>query len=140
MQMDSLYYTMMGWTRRRPSGVVQVSQTKTLDEMLTLAQTYTAQRLTQGQVLDLSADNPYDRQAAVAYAHEWVGQRNDEWGDYGMYGGNCQNFVSQALLAGGIPMDIEGDAVWKWYGSTPSDTNRASGRSASFSGVEAFLS
>ena len=37
-------------------------------------------------------------------------------------------------------MDIEGDAVWKWYGSTPSDTNRASGRSASFSGVEAFLS
>ncbi len=46
MQMDSLYYTMMGWTRRRSSdGAVQVSSSQTLDEMISLAQTYTASAL-----------------------------------------------------------------------------------------------
>ena len=37
-------------------------------------------------------------------------------------------------------MDIQGSAVWKWYGSTPSQTAEAQGRSASWTGVGSFRS
>lgn len=63
------------------------------------------------------ADYEYYREEAVAYAMQYVGARNSEWPDYTGHGGNCQNYASQCLLAGGIPMDITGEAVWKWYGS-----------------------
>lgn len=85
------------------------------------------------------ATHSYDREAAVAYARQWAADRNEQWADYSMNGGNCQNFVSQCLYAGGIPMDIQGDYVWKWYGDTPDSSARATGRSASWSGVNEFL-
>lgn len=85
-------------------------------------------------------DHEYDRAAAVAYANQWALGRNGDWPDYSGSGGNCQNFVSQCLLAGGIPMDTTGGAVWKWYGRTPNNRAGASGRSASWTGVTGFLS
>lgn len=56
----------------------------------------------------------YQREKAVAYSDMWVGRRNTDWSDFTGRGGNCQNFVSQCLLAGGIPMDDRGDNVWSW--------------------------
>ncbi len=44
----------------------------------------------------------YDRAAAVAYAGAWCSGRNPAYCDYGPSGGDCANFVSQALIAGGI--------------------------------------
>lgn len=92
-----------------------------------------------------TAQHPYNRENAVAYAHEWAGTttvlRNNNWGIYDIYGGNCNNFTSQCLYAGGIPMDIYGhDAQqWKWYGETLNSNNDASGRSYSWSGVDEFF-
>ena len=63
----------------------------------------------------LSWDHDYNRQAAYFYMQTWIEQRNDNWYAYDDVGGNCQNFGSQVLLAGGIPMDEEGDAQWYWY-------------------------
>ena len=60
-----------------------------------------------------SADHPYDRQAALDYARQYTAARNPAWDDYAGMGGNCQNYVSQCLYAGGIPMDTTGAAVWK---------------------------
>ena len=60
-----------------------------------------------------SADHPYDRQAALDYALQYTAARNPAWDDYAGMGGNCQNYVSQCLYAGGIPMDTTGAAVWK---------------------------
>lgn len=57
-----------------------------------------------------TADHAYDRQAARAYMLRWVGQRNSQWGDYSDSGGNCMNFASQVLTAGGIPMEPD----WYW--------------------------
>lgn len=57
-----------------------------------------------------TADHAYDRQAALAYMLRWVGQRNSQWGDYSNSGGNCMNFASQVLAAGGIPMEPD----WYW--------------------------
>lgn len=56
----------------------------------------------------------YDREAAVSYSDRWVGQRNGDWDDFTGQGGNCQNYVSQSLYAGGIPRDISGRTMWSW--------------------------
>jgi hypothetical protein len=45
-------------------------------------------------------------------------KRNGNWKAYDGNGGNCQNFGSQTLLAGGIPMDEEGTAKWYWRSHT----------------------
>ena len=64
--------------------------------------------------VSFSCDHPYDRQAALAYMTEYCAHRNGAWYAYDDVGGNCMNFGSQILLAGGIPMDYEGDAKWYW--------------------------
>lgn len=66
-----------------------------------------------------TADHAYDRQAALAYMLRWIGQRNSQWGDYSDSGGNCMNFASQVLTAGGIPMEPgwyweDGDYTMPW--------------------------
>lgn len=92
----------------------------------------------------LEADHPYDRLAAVEYAEAWVSPdgilRNPEWQVYDSLGGNCNNYISQCLYAGGIPMDIYGTAgaQWKWYGDNFNGNQTAKGRVPSWSGVEEF--
>lgn len=88
---------------------------------------------------ELQVQYAYDRQAAAAYADRYVDERNGAWPDYAGSGGNCQNFASQVLLAGGIPMDIYGDAVWKWYSDEISNSPGAQGRSSSWTGVNQFV-
>ncbi len=83
-------------------------------------------------------DVDYDRQKALAYSEKWVGVRNPDWPAYDIYGGNCNNFASQVLLAGGIPMDTVGSAQWKWFSETPNVGNSSWGRSPSWAGVNEF--
>ncbi|MDR0433749.1 MAG: amidase domain-containing protein [Gracilibacteraceae bacterium] len=85
-----------------------------LASMLTQAKSDGAARLTQGSARAVTATHAYNREAAKAYADAWVGQRNKQWTDYSSLGGNCQNYLSQCLLAGGAPMDTSGGAVWYW--------------------------
>lgn len=85
-----------------------------------------------------AARNSYNGEAAVSYADSWVGKRNKEWSDFTGRGGNCQNFVSQCLLAGGIPMDTEGEHIWKWYSEDINDGDLVYGNSTSWISVEAF--
>ena len=63
----------------------------------------------------LTCDHPYDRAAAETYMRQYDHQRNDRWYAYDGVGGNCMNFGSQVLLAGGIPMDEEGGSKWYWH-------------------------
>lgn len=47
----------------------------------------------------------YSGYAAAEYARAWWSGRNNAiWSDYDLWGGDCANFVAQALYAGGIPM------------------------------------
>ena len=109
------------------------------EELLSAAEEAISRRISQNTAApELSAEHAYDRAAAVAYAHQWADGRNHLWPDYTRYGGNCQNYVSQCLLAGGIPMDLDGSAVWKWYGDTPDNRGAAFGRSGSWSSVNQF--
>ena len=79
------------------------------------------------------AEHPYDRAAALAYADQYAMTRNDSWADFSYSGGNCQNYVSQCLLAGGIPADPYGDAVWTYGGEGYE-------RSGSWASVSQFVS
>lgn len=49
-----------------------------------------------------TAAQTYDREAAVAYANEWVDDdsiiRNDAWGLYDIYSGNCNNFFPNVCM------------------------------------------
>lgn len=69
----------------------------------------------------LRCDHPYDRAAAEQYMRQYDHQRNDRWYAYDDVGGNCMNFGSQVLLAGGIPMDEEGGSKWFWHGQNTLD-------------------
>lgn len=89
-----------------------------------------------------TAKHKYDRDKAVAYSYKWVdGEkviRNPAYSDYAVYGGNCQNYVSQALFASGIPMDWSGGQQWKWFDDEGDLSESPTGRSGSWSGTEYF--
>ena len=56
---------------------------------------------------------PYDRAAAVRYAHRWAFARNPRYYDYEWIGGDCTNFASQCLYAGSRVMDYT--PTFGWY-------------------------
>lgn len=75
----------------------------------------------------------YDRTAAVSYAHKWAYNRNAAYYDFDGMGGDCTNFVSQVLFAGGAQPNY---AFNGWYFNSLGD------RSPAWSGVNelyAFL-
>ena len=69
----------------------------------------------------------YDREAAAEYAHKWAYKRNPEYYDFDGLGGDCTNFISQVLAAGGAKQNYSQDG---WYFNSLSD------RSPSWSGVD----
>lgn len=87
---------------------------------------------------DKGYDHSYDRQAAVAYSNLYYHKRNSEWYEYSSTGGNCQNYASQCLLTGGIPMDYFGSQEWKCYSDYLDEDNSPNGRSRSWVAVSYF--
>lgn len=72
----------------------------------------------------------YDRERAVAYAHEWAYRRNPEYYDFEEIGGDCTNFASQCVYAGAGVMNRT--PVFGWYYLDAYE------RTASWTGVEYF--
>ncbi|MCL2810848.1 MAG: amidase domain-containing protein [Clostridia bacterium] len=64
----------------------------------------------------------------MAYAREWALKRNPAYLDFESLGGDCTNFASQVLHAGGLAMDRT--LIYGWYYT---DAYR---RTASWTGVE----
>lgn len=62
----------------------------------------------------------YNRENAAAYGLKYSLTPNNKYANYESLGGDCTNFVSQCLLAGGIPQDNNGIYKWYWH----SDYNR----------------
>lgn len=62
--------------------------------------------------------NEYDRIGAVSYARQWALSHNPKYANYENYGGDCTNYISQCVKAGGIPFDNLGENImkkWYWY-------------------------
>lgn len=68
----------------------------------------------------------YNREAAVQYIQNYYHSRNDNWYDFSE-DGNCQNFASQVLIAGGMKMDYDGDEEENevWYYNNNADYSSA---------------
>ena len=73
---------------------------------------------------------PYDRAAAVAYAHRWAYHRNPRFYDYEEIGGDCTNFASQCLYAGSGVMNYTPTYGWYYI--------NANEKAPSWTGVEYF--
>ncbi len=73
---------------------------------------------------------PYNRENAVAYARKYAFSQNSLFGNFAGIGGNCTNFVSQALYAGSCEMNFR--PTFGWYYISLDD------RSPSWTGVEYF--
>ena len=73
---------------------------------------------------------PYDRYAAVAYAHRWAYGRNPAYYDYEELGGDCTNYASQCLYAGTGVMNFT--PVFGWYYRDAND------KAPAWTGVEYF--
>lgn len=132
---DSAYFSFLRWENDSTGVVTGGGTGEELASMaqagIQAAQEQVALRIQQtgdGQLPQ--AEHLYNREEAVAYAREWAGERNPQWQVYDGMGGNCMNFVSQCLYAGGIPMDEWGSARWYWY----SDSNRV----PAWTGVSTF--
>ena len=93
-----------------------------------------------GYNINASYDHKYDRKKALEYSNKYITSRNSEWANYDSDGGNCQNYASQVLYAGGIPMDYNGDisVQWKHYSSVANEAQEQKGRSYSWTGVSWF--
>ena len=61
---------------------------------------------------------PYNRRAAVAYAHKWAYSRNPAFYDFSEIGGDCTNFASQCLYAGTGIMNFSPDFGWYYIDAT----------------------
>lgn len=72
----------------------------------------------------------YNRFLAVGYAKKWALSHNPNFYNFGRIGGDCTNFVSQCLLAGGALMNYEKIKGWFYIS--------ANNRSASWTDVEFF--
>ena len=59
---------------------------------------------------------PYDRAAAVRYAHRWAFSRNPRFYNFDELGGDCTNFASQCLYAGTGIMNYTPDLGWYYIG------------------------
>lgn len=73
---------------------------------------------------------PYNRCAAVEYAHRWAYGRNPRYYDYEEIGGDCTNFASQCLYAGSKVMNFT--PTYGWYYIDAND------KSPSWTGVPYF--
>lgn len=133
---DSAYFGFLRWENSSTGRSTETASEEELEaiarQRIRAAEEQIALRGQQaaGEEAAPEAGHAYDREAAVAYAREWAGERNPRWQAYDGSGGNCMNFVSQSLYASGIPMDESGDARWYWY----SDGNRA----PAWTGVDSF--
>lgn len=73
---------------------------------------------------------PYARENAVEYARKYAFSQNPRFGNFAGIGGNCTNFVSQCIYAGGCEMNYT--PTFGWYFISLDE------RSPSWTGVEYF--
>ncbi|MTI49492.1 amidase domain-containing protein [Sporosalibacterium faouarense] len=71
---------------------------------------------------------PYNRKAAYNYAKRWALSRNPKYYDFQHIGGDCTNFASQVLHAGGCKMNGGKWQGWYYYS--------ANNRAPAWTGVE----
>lgn len=122
-------------------GITQIDQIKNnyLDLMNTSNMMYENQRkqVNDGaQYTAKQATHPYDRNSAKAYAIKYGDSRHP---NYDSYESNCNNFVSQVINAGGVPMDSVGSYQWKYFNTVHDEVSQGYGYSYSWTYIPSFV-
>lgn len=73
---------------------------------------------------------PYNRHLSVNYATNWANRRNPEYYNFDRLGGDCTNFISQCVFAGGNVMNYSKNG---WYYNSITD------RAPAWTGVNEFF-
>lgn len=60
------------------------------------------------------------------YLRSYYSSYNDDYADFSEYGGDCANFASQTIRAGGATFDTTGKITWYYYSSSNRSTSWAS--------------
>jgi Putative amidase domain len=69
-----------------------------------------------------SSGGKYNRNAAVAYADQYAINSNPAYISYEGSGTDCQNYASQVLFAGGVPVIGDNrDNIWHWFYYKPGE-------------------
>ncbi len=101
---------------------------KTIEEKLKEDREDYEQFLNGTGITPRTCDHTYDRNKALEHALKWVDDRDPNWTKFDS---NCQNFASQVLYEGGIPMDYIGSASrylqWKLYSDSYNENEEADG-------------
>ena len=101
---------------------------KTIEEKLKEDREDYEQFLNGTGITPRTCDHTYDRNKALEHALKWVDDRDPNWIKFDS---NCQNFASQVLYEGGIPMDYIGSASrylqWKLYSDSYNENEVADG-------------
>lgn len=89
----------------------------------------TNKNFTKKQVTQITLENlvHYNRVQAIEYANTWAMSRNPAYYDYSNLGGDCTNFISQCLYAGGGIMNHTRDLGWYY--------NHANDKAPAWTGV-----
>lgn len=61
------------------------------------------------------SEHNFNRSSMVNYANKYAYSRNPNYGDFSKLGGDCTNFVSQIIKAGGTPFDTTGSYRWYYF-------------------------
>lgn len=75
-------------------------------------------------------EHPLNTSEILSYAQKWAYVYNPSYCDFNDLGGDCTNFISQCLFAGGAAMNFTRDTGWYY--------NSLSDRAAAWTGVEYF--
>ena len=108
------------WRLLKTTGVSKAEILQQIDQSqihLLRSESSAVQQLTK-PILRESILSTYNRSGAVDYAHEWAYDRNTDYYDFSNIGGDCTNFVSQALHErGGISETASGGGIGEpgWY-------------------------
>lgn len=70
----------------------------------------------------------FNSSTAISYARKWAFSRNPDYYNFDAIGGDCTNFISQCVYAGGGIMNYTRDVGWYY--------NSLSDRAAAWTGVE----
>lgn len=93
--------------------LIEPSKTSSETELASIPQTGLTFTQTTASTL------PYNRNGAVAYAHQWAFARNSDYYNFDDLGGDCTNFVSQAIHEGGNGLMVfggdHGTGTPGWY-------------------------
>lgn len=83
----------------------------------------------------MNVNRSYNREAAKTYIDKWWNSRNPAWGNFDKLGGDCTNWMSQIINAGGVPEDKSGSYQWYWDNMNAPRTSSPYTRSPSWTGV-----